>query len=291
MNITKAVIPAAGLGTRFLPYTKSVPKELLPIMGKAAIQLIIEEGIASGITEFEIIANKDKHAIIDYLSPNTHLDTLLHKMGKEKNINDINAIISKTQFNYIAQPEPLGLGHAILMAEETIKNEYFGVFLPDEIMSEHIPALRQLIEIAKKYNASVIAVQEVSAETVSSYGIVAIQQQLESDLFEINNLIEKPTQDQAPSNLAIVGRYILSPDIFNALRNIKPGAGNEIQLTDGITTMMNSGERVLAYKINNVRHDIGNPLGWLQANLYYGLSDPEYSPQLKNYIKKIITKI
>lgn len=289
MKITKAVIPAAGLGTRFLPYTKSVPKELVPLMGKPAIQMIVEEAIASGINQFEIIANKDKQAIVNYFSPNTQLDNHLHKTGKEKLLNNINTIIDETYFNYIPQPQALGLGHAILMAEHAVGNEYFGICLPDEIMTGTTPALAQLIKTAKHYNASVIAVQEVPQNAVSAYGIVAVKKQLEDDLFEIDHLIEKPSADTAPSNLAIIGRYVLSPHIFDALKSIKPGVGNEIQLTDGIAAMMNNGERVLAYKINSVRHDIGNPLGWLQANLYCGLSDPAYAEQLKTYIKKIIS--
>lgn len=289
MKITKAVIPAAGLGTRFLPYTKSVPKELVPLMGKPAIQMIVEEGIASGITHFEIIANKDKQAIVNYFSPNTSLDDHLRNTGKEKLLNSINTVINTAHFNYIPQPQALGLGHAILMAEQAIGNDYFGICLPDEIMIGKIPSLAQLIKIAEHYNASVIAVQEVPHNAVSAYGIVAIKKELEDGLFEIDHLVEKPSADTAPSNLAIIGRYVLSPRIFDALKSIKPGVGNEIQLTDGMAAMMNNGERILAYKVDSVRHDIGNPLGWLQANLYCGLSDPAYAEQLKSYIKKIIS--
>lgn len=289
MKITHAVIPAAGLGTRFLPYTKSVPKELVPLMGKPAIQMIVEESIESGITHFEIIANKDKQAISNYFSSNKQLDEHLHNIGKEKLLHDINTIIKTAHFNYIPQPNPLGLGHAVLMAEHAIGNNYFGICLPDEIMIGETPALEQLIKIAEHHNASVIAVQEVPQETTSAYGIVAIKKQLADGLFEIDHLVEKPAVNKAPSNLAIIGRYVLSPDIFNALKSIKPGAGNEIQLTDGITSMMNNGERVLAYKVKTIRHDIGNPLGWLQANLYCGLSNPTYATQLKTYIEKIIS--
>jgi UTP--glucose-1-phosphate uridylyltransferase len=289
MKITKTVIPAAGLGTRFLPYTKSVPKELVPVMGKPAIQIIVEEGIASGITHFEIIANKDKQAIVNYFSANTQLDDHLRKNGKEHLVDSINAIINTAQFHYIPQPQALGLGHAILMAEQEIGNDYFGICLPDEIMIGKKPALAQLIKIAEYYNASVIAVQEVPQNAVSAYGIIAVKKQLADGLFEIDHLIEKPSTDTAPSNLAIIGRYILSPHIFDALKSVKPGVGNEIQLTDGIAAMMNNGERVLTYKVDSIRHDIGNPLGWLQANLYCGLSDPAYAETLKSYIEKIIS--
>ena len=287
MKITKAIIPAAGLGTRFLPYTKSVPKELLPIMQTPALQFIIEEGLLSGIKEFEIIANQNKHAIHEYFSKNSELEDHLTKTHKIDLLASLNTIIEQAQFNYIQQPEPLGLGHAVLMAESTIdRDEYFSILLPDEIMFGS-PALMQLITIAKTYKCSVIAVQEIPQAHVSSYGIIAIQEQLSDNLFVLNNLVEKPTPETAPSNFAIIGRYILSSSLFSSLKNIKPGVGNEIQLTDGIIDMMQRGEKVLAYKINTVRHDIGNPIGWLQANMYYALSQPTSSLSIKNYLNNL----
>lgn len=287
MKITKAVIPAAGLGTRFLPFTKSVPKELVPVMEKPAMHLIIEEGIASGINEFEIIINDDKPAINNYFSPNDHLQKMLHKKNKESLLDSINTVIKNAHLNYIAQPEPLGLGHAVLMAQQKIGNEYFGIFLPDEIMMGRTPALSQLITKAQQYNCSIIAVQEVPRNKVSSYGIVSITQQIEDNLFEIDKLVEKPSIDEAPSTLAIVGRYVLSPTIFCSLKNTTAGAGNEIQLTDGITHMLHNGERVLAYKVAADRYDVGNPLDWLKANIAYALSQPLYAPEIKNFIHTI----
>src|SRR5690606_36017660 len=248
----------------------------------------VEEGIASGISSFNIIINEDKQAIKNYFSTDQHLNKYLQKINKKYLLSDINNIIESYQFNYIPQLTPLGLGHAILMAKKAIENEFFGIFLPDEIMFGTTPALEQLISMAKKYNASIVAVQEVPVHSVSSYGIVAIKQQIETDLFEIDSLVEKPTVESAPSNLAIIGRYVLSPRIFNALETVIPGANNEIQLTDGITTMMHQGEHVLAYKINTNRHDIGNPMGFLQANIYYGLSDPQYAHLIKHYIQTIM---
>jgi UTP--glucose-1-phosphate uridylyltransferase len=267
MNITKAIIPAAGLGTRFLPYTKAIPKEMLPLLNKPAIQLIIEEGLASHIKEFNIILNDDKQAIKNHFSPQPTLEQKLKEVGKESLLNDVNAIINSAHFNYIPQPIPHGLGHAVLMAKAAIGNEYCGIFLPDEIMIGQTPALAQLITIAQKYNASVIGVQQVPHEKVSSYGIIDIKKELESDIFEVAHLVEKPTLSQAPSNYAIIGRYVLSPRIFHSLETIAPGAGGEIQLTDGITHMMNNGERVIAYVINTTRYDIGTPAGWLNANI------------------------
>jgi len=288
MKIKKAVIPAAGLGTRFLPYTKSVPKEMLPILEKPSIQLIVEEGLASNITDFVIIANDDKPELVNHFSHQPKLEAELAARGKEALLNSINAVIDMAQFNFIPQPKPLGLGHAVLMAKKAIGNEYFGVFLPDEIMVGEVPALAQLIEVAQKYNASVIGVLEVPHEKVSSYGVIAIKEQLEDGIFEVSELIEKPTVDQAPSNFAIVGRYVLSPRIFNSLENTQPGAGNEIQLTDGIADMMRNGERVIAYVMNTSRYDVGNPLGWIQANIDIALKHPILGPIIKDYCLTLI---
>lgn len=290
MKITKAVIPAAGLGTRFLPYTKAIPKEMLPILEKPSIQLIIEEGLASGLTDFTIIANDDKPELKNHFTHLPKLETLLERRGKSTLLDTINTIIDTAQFTFVEQPEPLGLGHAVLQAKEVIGNEYFGIFLPDEIMMGEHAALAQLIEVAEKYNASVIGIQEVPREKVSSYGIIAIKQELEDGVFDIDQLVEKPLIDQAPSNYAIVGRYVLSPKIFAALENTQPGAGNEIQLTDGITRMMNNGERVIACVLKSSRYDVGNPLGWIQANIEQALSHPQMGNVIKEQCKKLLEK-
>ncbi|HSC25486.1 MAG TPA: UTP--glucose-1-phosphate uridylyltransferase [Candidatus Babeliales bacterium] len=284
MKINKAVIPAAGLGTRFLPYTKAVPKEMLPIIEKPSIQLIIEEGLQSNITDFTIIANEDKQAIRNHFSHNEVLQDQLLKTGKSALLNELNAIIDASHFTFVPQPQPLGLGHAVLMAKNKIGNEYFGVLLPDEIMVGNDPALAQLIIIAQQYNASVIGIQEVPREQVSSYGIIAIKNQLDNNVFEVADLVEKPTIDCAPSNYALIGRYILSPRIFTSLESIQPGAQNEIQLTDGITHMMHNGERVIAYVIKTARYDVGNPLGWLQANIDLALQHPTLGPIIKQHL-------
>ena len=289
MKITKAVIPAAGLGTRFLPYTKAVPKEMLPVLEKPSIQLIVEEGLASNITDFTIIANDDKPEIKNHFSHQPQFEAKLEKTGKLKLIDSINAIIDAAKFTLVPQAEPLGLGHAVLQAKDAIGDEYFGIFLPDEIMIGEIAALAQLITIAEKYNASVIGVQEVPREKVSSYGIVAIKQQLEDGVFEVDHLVEKPAIDQAPSNFAIIGRYVLSPRIFASLENTKPGAGNEIQLTDGISNMMHNGERVIAYVVKTARYDVGNPLGWIQANIEVALQHPTCGPVVRDLCKKLLS--
>ena len=205
-----------------------------------------------------------------------------------KELDSINKIINTAKFTFVPQPQPLGLGHAVLMAKEAIGNEYFAIFLPDEIMVGPDPAITQLITIAQKYNASVLGVLEVPREKVSSYGIVAIKEELEDGIFEVKELIEKPSLEQAPSNLAIVGRYVLSPRIFTSLENTKPGAANEIQLTDGIADMMRNGERVITCILKTSRYDVGNPLGWIQANIDIALKDRKLGSAVKDYCQKLL---
>ncbi|PKN03851.1 UTP--glucose-1-phosphate uridylyltransferase [Candidatus Dependentiae bacterium HGW-Dependentiae-1] len=263
--VTKVVIPAAGLGTRFLPQTKIIPKEMVPLGNKPAIQHIVEEGIAAGIHDFVIIANNDKQAIFDHFSPCPTVEKKLADKGKLTLLDSVKKIQENATIHAVEQPEPLGLGHAILQAKHIVGNEPFGVILPDDIMISDIPAIAQLITSANKYNASVIAVCEVPYDKLSSYGIVAIKQQLEPNLFELNDLVEKPLPEDAPSKFGIIGRYVLSPRIFQALEKTKPGAGGEIQLTDGIKQMMQNGEKVLALKVSGARYDVGNPIDWLKA--------------------------
>ena len=286
MKINKAVIPAAGLGTRFLPYTKAIPKEMLPLLEKPSIQLIVEEGLASNINNFIIIANDDKKAIAQHFSHQPKLEADLKTRGKATLLESINNIIDAAHFSFVPQPQALGLGHAVLQAKNAIGDEYFAVFLPDEIMIGPDPAFAQLARVAQKYNASVIGVLEVPQEKVSSYGIIDIKEQLEDGVFDVAHLVEKPSVDQAPSHFALVGRYILSPRIFASLEKVAPGAGGEIQLTDGIADMMRNGERVIAYVIKTSRYDVGTPLGWLQANIKVGLNHPQFGSAIKDFCKK-----
>lgn len=267
MKITKAVVPAAGHGTRFLPWTKAVPKELLPLLNKPAIHYIAQEIADAGLTDCIMISAAHKKALAQYFSTVPELEAFLQEKNKTHLLSDINNLIHALNFTYLYQEEAKGLGHAINLARDLITDEYFGVLLPDDIMISNPPGIKQLIDIAHKENASVIAVQEVPLEKVSSYGIIAIKKQLNSTLFEVGNLIEKPAQNNAPSNLAIIGRYVLSSKIFTALNNVKPSAGGEIQLTDGIAGMLKAGERVLAYTMHGSRYDVGTPAGWLEANL------------------------
>lgn len=267
MKITKAVIPAAGHGTRFLPWTKAVPKEMLPLLNKPAIQYIVEEIAAAGMQNCIMITSPHKYAIANHFDTAPALEQFLKEKNKSQLLDELNALSTSVQFNYIHQEHAKGLGHAISLARCTINEEYFGILLPDDIMIAAEPGIKQLADIAQKENASVIAVQEVPQEHVSSYGIISIQKQLNPHLFEVSHLVEKPDIKNAPSNLAIIGRYILSHKIFKAINEVKPSAGGEIQLTDGIARMLEQGERVLAYKIKGNRFDVGTPAGWLHANI------------------------
>lgn len=268
MKISKAVVPAAGFGTRFLPWTKSCPKELLPLLNKPAIQVIAEEIKDSKIDECIIINAHSKQALVNYFQYSPDLEKFLQEKNKSSLLTDLDILLQQLTFSYVYQDEAKGLGHAISLVESAVNNEYFGIVLPDDIMISNPPGLAQLINVAQKYNASVIAVQEVPKEAVSAYGVVAVTNQLDDLTFEITDLVEKPKPEVAPSNLAISGRYILSPKIFAALKDIKPSIGGEIQLTDGMRAMLQGGERILAYKIQGTRHDIGNPTGWLKANMH-----------------------
>lgn len=285
MDITKAIIPAAGLGTRFLPFTKSVPKEMLPLLNKPAIHYVIEEGLQSGITNFSMVTSRGKQAIADYFDYAPELDLFLKERNKTDLLASVDRIIKAAHFTYIRQPEPLGLGHAVWMARHTIGKEYFGIFLPDDIMvNKKDPGLSQLIKIARQEKGSVIAVQEVPTECVSSYGVIAIKKQITPHLFQVSHMVEKPAPKDAPSNLAIIGRYVLSHKIFDSLQEISSYAVGELQLTDGISHMMKNNEKVFAYKIQGTRFDIGTPLGWIKANISLALQNPEYAPHISKFL-------
>ncbi len=284
MDIIKAVIPAAGLGTRFLPFTKAVPKEMLPLLNKPAIQYIIEEGLASEISTFLLVTCKGKEAIANHFDPNLELETFLKERGKMDLLNNLKKIERSAHFCYIRQSEPQGLGHAVLMAQHMIGKEYFGVFLPDDIIMSKTPAFQQLAKIARQEKASVIAVQEVPMEQVSSYGMIGIKKQITPNLFQVSHLVEKPDQKDSPSNLAVIGRYILSHKIFTALESIDTDKKGELQLTDAISQMMYNNEKVFAYKIQGIRYDIGNPLGWIKATIGCALQDPQSAQIIQEFL-------
>jgi len=286
MNVVKAIIPAAGLGTRFLPATKITPKELLPIFDKPAIQYVVEEGFKSGIKNFIIITSKHKKTIEDHFDFFPELESVFQNK-KNSPLESVTKIIKSIGFTYVRQKEPLGLGHAIWTARHTVDKEYVAIFLPDDIIDNPVPGMAQLIKIATQEKCNVIAVQDVPKDQVSHYGVIDIRKQFSPNLFQIKELVEKPEVNKAPSNLAIVGRYVLSSKIFESLQDLKAGANNEVQLTDGIQNLLLSGEKVFAYRLQGTRYDVGNPLGMLKACLNFALKHPTYSDKVADYLSEM----
>lgn len=282
--ITKAIIPAGGLGTRFLPATKITPKEMLPLLDKPAIQYIVEEGVKSGIKSFIVVTGKNKSVIEDHFDPYPELENFLKYKKKEELLEGITRLINAANFMYVRQREPLGLGHAIWTARHVIGKEHVGVFLPDDIIVNPVPCMAQLMQIAIQEKCNVIAVQEVPMQNISSYGVIGVRKQFSPNLFQVKELVEKPSIANAPSNLAIVGRYVLSPSIFEVLSDLKTGSGGEIQLTDAIQNLLLSGEKVFAYKIQGTRYDVGTPMGLLKANIDIALRHPKYSKEICEYL-------
>ncbi len=290
MDITKAIIPAAGLGTRLLPFTKSVPKEMMPLLTKPAIQYIVEEGIKSGIKDYGIVTSGSKQAIEDYFDYDPALEHYLKERDKLDKIAELDRIIRAANFIFVRQPEPLGVGDAIWRARHIIGKEYFGVMFPDDIITGKDPGLSQLIRVARQEKGSVIAVQEVPLDYISSYGVIDIKKNLTQNLFQVANLVEKPDAKDAPSNLAIVGRYVLSHKIFPAIEEISEyNVDEEIGLTQAIAAMIRNGEKVFAYKLQGRRYDIGTPIGWLKGVIGTTLEDPVYGPEIKKLLQEINT--
>ncbi len=285
MEIIKAVIPAAGLGTRFLPYTKALPKEMLPVLNKPAIQYIVQEGMDAAVKNFIMVVNKDKQALAQHFDTNLELEQILKDRDKEEVLEPLRKLSRDATFSYVHQIEPLGLGHAIWNVRHYIFKEYFGIMLPDDIIVSKQAALAQLIKVARQEKASVIAVQEVPMEDCSKYGMIGIKKQITPNLFQVSHLVEKPDKKDAPSNLAIIGRYVLSHKIFAALESIEAGSGGELQLTDAIGQMLFDNEKVFAYKVQGIRYDIGTPIGWLKANIGCALQDPLYRPYINELLE------
>ena len=288
MAVTKVVIPAAGFGTRFLPITKSIPKEMLPLLNKPALQEVIEESLASGINHFCLIMNENKPEIKDYFTENPEFRSMLQKAGKKHYLKELSELIAQSTFTYIKQPEMLGLGHAIQMARPVIKNEMFGVILPDMVVFGDEPCMKPLVKAAQEHQATIIAVMEVPIEEISSYGSVKIGKKLTDNLMEISDVVEKPNPQDAPSNLAILGRYIFTPAIFDAIEAIAPHAKGEIQLTDAIALLARQGHKVFAYKVSGKVFDLGRPQGWLAANIFLGLQSPEYGDDIRKLVQELL---
>jgi UTP--glucose-1-phosphate uridylyltransferase len=284
-KIRKAIIPAAGLGTRFLPATKAQPKEMLPIVDKPAIQYIVEEAIESGIEDIIIVTGRNKRAIEDHFDKNAELEMVLEEKGNMKLLETIQTISNLADVHYIRQKEPLGLGHAIWCARKFIGDEPFAVLLGDDILQSSPPGLKQMMDIYEKMQTSVIAVQEVPWEDVDKYGIVSPAESLNTFKF-INDLIEKPTREHAPSNLAVIGRYIIEPEIFSILETIEPGRGGEIQLTDALRAL-NKLHQMVAYPMQAKRYDVGDKFGYIQATIEIALERSDLQDQVKAYIQSL----
>ena len=286
IEIRKAVIPAAGLGTRFLPTTKSIPKEMLPLADKPLIQHIIEEAVASGIEQIIVITSSAKMAIEEYFKRNLVLESVLQQKGETELLEGVRRISTLANVSFIRQDEPLGLGHAILATRKIVGNEPFAVFLPDDIFDTDPPLIKQMIDVYQRHRGSVIALRQVAKEDTVRYGIVKTDQVAER-VYRILDMVEKPPPEEAPSNLAILGRYILTPEIFEALINTQPGTGGEIQLTDGLALLLKQ-QAIYGYAFDGTYYDAGKPLGFLKASISLGLRHPGMGNDLKEHLGKLV---
>ncbi|WP_226672063.1 UTP--glucose-1-phosphate uridylyltransferase GalU [Rossellomorea aquimaris] len=289
MRVRKAIIPAAGLGTRFLPATKAQPKEMLPIVDKPTIQYIVEEAVKSGIEDILIVSGRGKRAIEDHFDKSYELEETLLKKEKFNRLEEIQDISSLANIHYVRQKEPRGLGHAIGCASQFIGNEPFAVLLGDDIVESDTPCLKQLIDVFEKYQSSVLGVQEVPDEDISKYGVISpLQNQtLDDNLVSISSVVEKPKREEAPSNYAIMGRYVLTPDILPILETLPPGSGNEIQLTDAIK-ILNETQHVLGYNFSGKRYDVGDKFGFIKATIDFSLLRPDLNEDVRGYLKEIM---
>ena len=291
-TIRKAVFPAAGLGTRFLPATKAQPKEMLVLVDKPVIQYGVEEAARSGISNIIIVTGRGKNAIEDHFDVNIELESFLEQRGKTAQLEEIRKITTAINVSYVRQGEPLGLGHAVLVTKNLVGDEPFAVILGDDVIDATPPALRQMIDVYERVGGPVLAVERVSPEDVSSYGIVAVDESetLGRGVFRVKDLVEKPRRQDAPSNLAIIGRYILTPDIFPALEATARDGTGEIQLTNGLRRLLRD-RPVYVYEIDGVRHDTGNKLGFLKALVYFALQRPDLAQPFRNYLESLDLKI
>lgn len=287
MNLVrKAIIPAAGLGTRFLPATKAIPKEMLPIVDRPIIQYVVEEAVSSGLKNIIFVTSQGKNAIEDHFDYDYALEETLREKGKAVLLEEVNRLANLISISSIRQKKPLGLGHAVLVTESFVGDEPFGVFLGDDVIHHQVPAMKQLLTVFEARKASVLAVQEVPWEAVSRFGVVSVgsaEPGLDR-LYQVRDLVEKPPQDRAPSNLAIIGRYVLTPRIYAALKETQPGAGGEIQLTDGLRNLLRY-EPVYAYRFEGIRYDAGNKLEYLIANVEFALKREDIGEPFRDYLK------
>ncbi len=283
MKIKKAVFPVAGLGTRFLPATKASPKEMMPLVDKPLIQYVVEEAIDAGIEEVIMITGRGKNAIEDHFDISFELEHSLKGKNQSKMLEEVQRISNLVDFWYIRQKEPLGLGHAILRTKDLIGNEPFAVLLGDDIIHSDVPTIKQLMNIHEKYNASVIAVEKVDKKDISGYGVIE-PKKLDERVYQIMDMVEKPSPQDAPSDLAIIGRYILTPEIFTALEKTVPDKSGEIQLTYGLRHLLKQ-QVVYAYQFEGKRYDAGNKLGFLKATVEFALRRPDLGDKFREYLK------
>ncbi|EKD41426.1 MAG: hypothetical protein ACD_73C00724G0008 [uncultured bacterium] len=285
-KIKKAVIPAAGLGTRFLPATKSIPKELIPVVDKPGIQYIVEEAIQAGVEEIILVLSKEKEQVLKHFLPNEELNKILIAKNKYHLIESLESIHKKVTFKVAYQNEPLGLGHAVLCAKELVGDDWFFVFLPDDLIDHEVPCAVQMVRSWETHQSAMMAVMEVPWEQVESYGVVKAHP-MTPTLGKVENVIEKPKRDVAPSNLAIIGRYLLPGKIFGHLEKVKPGAIGEIQLTDALLHLARE-DTMYAYQFDGDRYDIGNKLGFIEATINLALNDQEIKSQVLDMIKILV---
>lgn len=288
-KIRKAVFPAAGLGTRFLPATKAQPKEMLPLVDKPIIQYVIEEAVASGIQNIIIVTGRGKNAIEDHFDVSYELEKILESRGKKELLEQVRSVSELIHVSYVRQKEALGLGHAILMTRELVGDEPFAVFLGDDIIESKTACMKQMMEVYDRVHAAVVALEEVPREEISRYGVIEglpLDKGADNRIFKIKNMIEKPPRDTAPSNLAIIGRYILPPEIFDCLEKTRAGAGGEIQLTDGLRSLL-SQQPIYGYQFKGKRHDAGDKLGFLKATVEFALKREDLGKPFREYLKSL----
>jgi UTP--glucose-1-phosphate uridylyltransferase len=286
--VRKAVFPAAGLGTRFLPATKAQPKEMLPLVDKPIIQYGVEEAVASGVDNIILVTGRGKNAIEDHFDVSVELETFLETRGRRDQLDEIRKISNLINVAYVRQGEPLGLGHAVLVARELVGNEPFAVILGDDVIDAQPPAIKQLIDVFERVGGPVLAVERVPRDEISSYGVIAIERDgtLGDGVYRVRDLVEKPQRDEAPSDLAIIGRYVLTPDIFPILAATKSDRTGEIQLTNGLRELLKS-RPIYASEVKGVRHDTGNKLGYLKAVVYFALRRADLADKFAEYLNSL----
>jgi UTP--glucose-1-phosphate uridylyltransferase len=284
-KVRKAVFPAAGLGTRFLPATKASPKEMLPLVDKPLIQQVVEEAVASGIESIIIVTGRGKTAIEDHFDISFELERLLEDRGKTELLKEMRAISEMARVSYVRQQEALGLGHAVLQAEDSVGDEPFAVMLSDDIIDSETPGLKQLLDVYEKYDAPVIGTMQVAGEAISRFGVLAVDE-VDDGVFKIKDMVEKPPFAEAPSDLAIIGRYVLTPDIFDEIKKTQPGAVGEIQITDAMRSLLKK-RPFYAVRFEGTRHDAGDKLGFLIATVEYALKREDLAPEFTEYLKSL----